>query len=148
MIELTSTDKFIIKQRGTVYTIAALDSDLNPRDLKRTFVRIDGVKHYVLGVETFAIPQPIHAAFGLLVAEGATLHHHDMEARLARLRIEDYPFGSHILHCESCDFQFGPLEVGIGPCPECRGRLLDTKIDEALMIHIVQSELPSREELC
>jgi hypothetical protein len=38
---------------------------LNPRTLKGQLVEMDGFIYRVLGVETFALPEPIHQPFAL-----------------------------------------------------------------------------------
>ena len=56
-MEYKSLDKYEIKGRGTVYIVEnELERGRSNNDLINSEVIIDGVKHKVKGVESFAIP--------------------------------------------------------------------------------------------
>jgi hypothetical protein len=56
-MEYKSLDKYELKGRGTVYIIEnEVERDRSNNDLLNSDVTIDGVKHKVKGVESFALP--------------------------------------------------------------------------------------------
>ena len=54
--------------------------------------------------------------------------------RLKLLRTEDFPVGSEIVFCPTCDFQYEPGLFGKSECPTCRSYLHIVTVTEELKL--------------